>query len=437
MSVSNLTNTTWKLNYAIDYNYQASDYFHINFTSNNASFVQMLPSPTNEQMWYDPGGGANWVLTGEEASGGEYHGMIIPFEAYRTITITGGTDVTNQVWITWLEANAVQQLPTMTVDITTLDNYASLPSGTYTISAVAKGTGTYTSSNKSTGVSYTKAASGYQVTISFAQGDRVDGIYIYDGQDNTGTLLGYAEHMYNDPPASYTYSVSSGYMYFDPDTNWYNSVTYSENIINHSQGATTHSNGYGLFEILGDGTISNFDVACFAKGTQISLADGKTKNVEDITYNDLLLVWNFYEARLDVANPCWICKPGKVNFYWLVKLSDNTELKLVGKYGHRLFNVDKQQMLYCVDCVGNRVYKQDGSIVTVLSCEQVFEEVEYYNLTTDVHLDCFANEVLTGSRLNNMYKIEDMKYVDRNRLISVEEEQERWEYRWKHQRPKC
>ena len=169
--------------------------------------------------------------------------------------------------------------------------------------------------------------------------------------------------------------------------------------------------------------------ACFAEGTKILLADGTEKNIENITHDDELVVWDFYEGKLSTAKPIWILDGGKCSFYYKAILSDGTEMKLCGPVGHRLFNITKQQMLYCVDCVGDEVCKADGSIVTVLSCEKVQETVNYYNLTTDKYLDCFAEGVLTGSRLNNMYHISDMKYDSDERLISEEEEKERWAVR--------
>lgn len=178
---------------------------------------------------------------------------------------------------------------------------------------------------------------------------------------------------------------------------------------------------------------------CFVEGTKISLANGTTKNVEDITYDDDLLVWNFYEGKLDSAKPKWIMNEKIATEYKSVLLSDNTELKLVGSNEkcHRLFNVTKQQMLYANECVGDEVYKQDDSIVQVVSCIPVEQEVKFYNLTTEKYLDCFANGVLTGSRLNNMYHITNMKYDSDERLISKEEEAERWAVRESAGYKKC
>ena len=170
---------------------------------------------------------------------------------------------------------------------------------------------------------------------------------------------------------------------------------------------------------------------CFVEGTKITLADGTLKNVEDITSDDKLLVWNFYEGKLDTANICWLMPKKFATQYHKVTLSDGTIMKLVGpgEKCHRLFNVDKQQMLYANECVGYNVYKQDGTIAKVLSCETVDDSVYFYNLTTEKYIDCFAEGVLTGSRLNNMYHISDMKYDSDVRLISEEEEAERWAVR--------
>ena len=172
-------------------------------------------------------------------------------------------------------------------------------------------------------------------------------------------------------------------------------------------------------------------VMCFVRGTQITLADSTTKNVEDITYDDELLVWNFYEGKYDTAKPSWIMIPGKASEYKLVTFSDNSILKLAGPdiKSHRLYNITKQQFLYANECVGDEVFTQRG-VLKVIGYEVVQEEVEYYNLTTEKYYDCFANGVLAGSRLNNMYHINaDMKYDSDIRLISEKEEKERWEVR--------
>lgn len=47
---------------------------------------------------------------------------------------------------------------------------------------------------------------------------------------------------------------------------------------------------------------------CLLKGTKITLADRSEKNIEDLTYDDELLVWNFDEGKLDKAKTAWLKK---------------------------------------------------------------------------------------------------------------------------------
>ena len=69
----------------------------------------------------------------------------------------------------------------------------------------------------------------------------------------------------------------------------------------HITGSYTISGGY---YILNEPMIINFCTStCFIEGTQISLGNGLTKNVEDITYDDELLVWNFDEGKFDTVKP--------------------------------------------------------------------------------------------------------------------------------------
>ena len=153
---------------------------------------------------------------------------------------------------------------------------------------------------------------------------------------------------------------------------------------------------------------------CFVKGTLITLADGSRKKVEDLTYDDELLVWNFDKGCLDSAKPLWLKKSEQSGYYYKVTLSDGTEIKLVGSDGncHRLFNYTDKVFQYPTRmATGTKIYTENG-IATLVSCERIEEETEFYNLITDKHINCFADGVLASCRYNNLYPIdEDMKFV--------------------------
>ena len=151
---------------------------------------------------------------------------------------------------------------------------------------------------------------------------------------------------------------------------------------------------------------------CFVAGTRIALADGTEKNVEDITYDDSLLVWDFDNAVFASAKPIWILQESEAPEYLLSKYEDGRELKTVGPDGmhHEIFDVETKKFAYTDGLVGHTIKTLNGE-AKLVSCEKVYETVKYYNIITEHHFNVFANGILTSCRLNNLYPIENMKYV--------------------------
>lgn len=139
---------------------------------------------------------------------------------------------------------------------------------------------------------------------------------------------------------------------------------------------------------------------CFVENTLISTKSGD-KFVQDITYDDDILVWNFDEGKLDYAKPVFIKKEQTTDSYWHVTDEDGKTVNLVGSNGksHRLYN--KRTHLF--------EYPQD---IPECKCEEIHESVKYYNIVTAYHFNCYANGILTSKRYSNMlYPITDeMKY---------------------------
>lgn len=161
-------------------------------------------------------------------------------------------------------------------------------------------------------------------------------------------------------------------------------------------------------------------VPCFVSDTKITLSDNSYKLVQDITYNDELLVWNFDEGKYDIAKPLWIKKAQTSVYYYKITLDNGIILKLVGSNGkcHRLFSVEDGMFISATDMVGKTTYTLDGES-KVLSCEIIDEMVEFYNIITNYHINLFANGVLTSCRYNNIYPIHDMKFI--KSPISIEQ----------------
>lgn len=167
---------------------------------------------------------------------------------------------------------------------------------------------------------------------------------------------------------------------------------------------------------------------CLVEGTLITFADGTKKPIEQITYDDELLVWNFYEGKLDTAKPCWIKIPQVAPEYNLCKFSNGAEVGFVGEGGnkgyHRIYNDEAKCFTHTgveETPVGTTTFAEDMSMPTLVEQEVVKKEVKYYNIITDKHFNLFANGILTSCKLSNKYAIENMKYVG-EQLITDEEE---------------
>ena len=173
--------------------------------------------------------------------------------------------------------------------------------------------------------------------------------------------------------------------------------------------------------------ISGFRFACLIAGTLITLADGSKKPIEDITYDDNLLVWDFFNGCFASAKPRWIKVKQTAEVYNKLTFDNGTTLGLVGEGGtqgyHRIFN--KQACCFTHTGVpetpnGTITFAEDESEPVLVSQELVHDTVDYYNIITDKHFNLFANGILTSCKCSNMYRIEDMKYVGK-RLMSDED----------------
>lgn len=304
---------------------------------------------------------------------------------------------------------------TVILKYTAASGYA-LPDSVSVVGAMGvwnKTAGTLTLSNPTANVTFTIAGveaipSGYNVEIgvAFNQSD----VKVYDGTSVSGTLLKMVAR-----DTTETVICTTGHLYLVCEDPW--DIT--------TRGGVTYE-GSGLFKVVDNGSIS-VDYPCMIEGTQITLADGSTKAVENITYDDELLVWNFYDGKFDTAKPSWIKIEQITPEYNLVKFSNGAEVGFVGPGGdigyHRVFNKEAKAFTHTgvVDTPnGTTTFAQDGSYPTVVSQEVIEKPVKYYNVITDKHYNLFANGILTSCRLSNEYMIENMRYVG-ERLITDEQ----------------
>ena len=376
----------------------------------------------------------NVTVTGAEYTWTKSSGTLVLSNPTGNVSVTvAGVAISRTITATLTNVTAASDNATTiatgetkTLTYTAADGYV-LPD-TVTVTGATgvwnKDEGTLILSNPTANVTFTiagvEAASGHAVTITAAAGSY--GVKIYDGTSSSGTLLGTIADQDNTPK---TVTCSSSNLYLISDNGAY---TNANTVVTGGVTIVSEGSWYydGTFKVTADGTIT-ISLACLIEGTQITLADGTTKAIEDITYDDELLVWNFYDGKFDKAKPSWIKVEETAPRYNLVKFSNGSEVGFVGAGGekgyHRIFNKEAGAFTHtgCKDTPnGTTTFAQDKTFPTVVSQEVVEKEVKFYNVITDKHYNLFANGILTSCKLSNEYNIKDMKYVG-EKLINAKE----------------
>ena len=289
-----------------------------------------------------------------------------------------------------------------TLDLSTLSDIAD---GAHTVKVKAKASG-YNDSEFSNEVSYTKAPA-----VTFTR------VYLTWASNNStlsnmnkSKVYTVRSHWGNDCNFSWSGSVwvgknmANGAIVSQTDT----SVTFhigndSSYRSNKMAYVALEGNTVAPSSEIDKYTLSGNECAvwwCFVENTLISTKSGD-KFVQDITYDDDILVWNFDEGRLDYAKPIFIKQEQTSDSYWRVTDEDGKTVNLVGSNGksHRLYN--KRTHLF--------EYPQD---IPECKCEEIHKSAKYYNIVTAYHFNCYANGILTSKRYSNMlYPITDeMKY---------------------------
>ena len=131
---------------------------------------------------------------------------------------------------------------------------------------------------------------------------------------------------------------------------------------------------------------------CVTGDTLVTLADGTQKRIDQVTYSDQLLVWNFFTGKYDSVPSAIIFNHGKDN-YDVLKLvfSDGTSVKVLNNHGffdeaeNAFVFIDEENV---AEYVGHRFVKVKGnttSTVTLVAYEIYREYVGSYSIQSAVH----------------------------------------------------
>lgn len=169
-----------------------------------------------------------------------------------------------------------------------------------------------------------------------------------------------------------------------------------------------------ISNIIGNVTV-NASAQCLTEGTDILLANGKTKKVENIGYDDLLAVWNYDTGSLTYEYPLWIENSYAVNEYKKITFSDDSYINIVGNHG--FYSTDKNLFINLSDPdfkIGTNLARISNngefSSVSIKKIEKIKKEIRYYFIGTTTYYNVIANNMLTTDRnviISNLYGFED------------------------------
>ena len=158
----------------------------------------------------------------------------------------------------------------------------------------------------------------------------------------------------------------------------------------------------------------NVVTTCLVEGTNITLADGSYKKVEDLNYDDLLRVWNLETGQFDYQYPLAIAKGEQHSVKFRITIEDGSYLDICGQ--HDIFDpVAHMFRTYGeggITDVGENYYyvmKDNGTnsytSSKITSIELIEQEVTAYGIITSGIITTFANDMMIGLGVLNLVPI--------------------------------
>ena len=174
---------------------------------------------------------------------------------------------------------------------------------------------------------------------------------------------------------------------------------------------------------------AKFTKSCFASGTIITLADGTTKKIEDITINDELLVFD-HENGVYTASPIIFIENDGLNYYNVItlKFDNGTVSRII--FEHAFFDLSLNKYVYITsenytDYIGHSfaVYDEDLKTYNATVLVDSSLEEEYtgcYSLVTVYHMNYFIDGLFSFpggiNGLFNYFEYDELLKYDKEKM---------------------
>ncbi|MBR6792794.1 MAG: InlB B-repeat-containing protein [Clostridia bacterium] len=151
--------------------------------------------------------------------------------------------------------------------------------------------------------------------------------------------------------------------------------------------------------------------ACFTPDTLITLSDGTQKRVDEVTFGDKILAWDFFTGSYVEKDIALLVNHGEA-LYEVANLqfSDDTMLRIIAEHG--VFDYDLNRYVYITvdnmhEYIGHRFvqYAEDGEyrLVTLTNAFKTEELTSAWSITSADSSNAFASGLLTVAPPEDFY----------------------------------
>ncbi len=165
------------------------------------------------------------------------------------------------------------------------------------------------------------------------------------------------------------------------------------------------------FDIIGNIQL-NYWVQCFTKHTRILLSDDTWKTVDQLTNDDIVACWDFDKGEMTSSPLLWVMKRHFTNRYHKIITNTGRVFENVGN--HRLFSLTTNQFERSLEMLNHDVWTLDG-VETITKIEQCDQSIDYFNAISANHMNLITDGFLSSCGFNNLYPINNMKYIKQPR----------------------
>lgn len=181
---------------------------------------------------------------------------------------------------------------------------------------------------------------------------------------------------------------------------------------------------------------------CFVEGTLITLADGTQKRIEDLTFEDELLVFDHTTGKFSAQKLLFLAhkdEPAANHRVITLVFSNGDTVSIVGDHGFYNLTLNKYTYLEeanVAEYIGHKFYSAsysaDGTLVeeavTLVGYSVTEEYTKVYSPMTNGSMNCFAGNMLTippilflTDGFANMFEYdENMKYDEEKMMADIE-----------------